>query len=318
MRERQGEWAFDPVPQVLGSYGEVIASPDVDAVYLPLPTGLRKEWVLKAARAGKHVLCEKPCGVSADDLQEMIAVCAENKVQFMDGVMFMHNPRQAAVRGVLDDEKVIGRIRRVTSTFSFLGHEGFDANIRVRKELEPAGCLGDLGWYCLRYSLFALNWVLPRSATGRIHTLAADGETPMEFSGELFFDGGATAAFYCSFLTESQQWVDICGERGSLRLDDFIHPHNSYEPHYSVNGVDHWVAAGPGTVIPGTPGELRAAGHGTAQDARMFRAFAEQAQAGGLNQEWPEVALKTQLVLDACLASARKGGGEHALAEFPG
>src|ERR1700722_5213259 len=91
--EMQAETPFEATPAALGSYQELIKSPNMDAVYIPLPTGLRKEWVLRAAAAGKHVICEKPCGVNAADVREMIAACKKHRVQFMDGVMFMHNPR---------------------------------------------------------------------------------------------------------------------------------------------------------------------------------------------------------------------------------
>ncbi|HUA67452.1 MAG TPA: Gfo/Idh/MocA family oxidoreductase, partial [Candidatus Saccharimonadales bacterium] len=89
IQELQSRAPFIQAPLALGSYEELLASPDVDAVYIPLPTGLRKEWVLRAAAAEKHVICEKPCGVSLADVQEMINACAKNRVQFMDGVMFM-------------------------------------------------------------------------------------------------------------------------------------------------------------------------------------------------------------------------------------
>src|SRR5215471_7072705 len=89
----QAEAAFETPPVALGSYEELLASKNVDAVYIPLPTGLRKPWVLRAAAAGKHVLCEKPCGLNLAEVQEMVAACRKNGVQFMDGVMFMHNPR---------------------------------------------------------------------------------------------------------------------------------------------------------------------------------------------------------------------------------
>ena len=77
-------------PEALGSYEALLARPDIDAVYVPLPTGLKKEWVIRAARAGKHVLVEKPVGCVGADVAEMIAACAQHDVQFMDGVMFMH------------------------------------------------------------------------------------------------------------------------------------------------------------------------------------------------------------------------------------
>src|SRR5215831_10753239 len=83
----QQEFAFATEPAALGSYEELLASPHVDAVYIPLPTGLRKEWVLRAAKAGKHVVCEKPCGVSVAEVQEMTNACRKNRVQYLDGVM---------------------------------------------------------------------------------------------------------------------------------------------------------------------------------------------------------------------------------------
>src|ERR1019366_53218 len=91
IEECQRDNSFENLPAALGSYESLIASSNVDAVYIPLPTGLRKEWVLRAAAAGKHVLCEKPCGLSLADVREMTDACKKNQVQFMDGVMFMHN-----------------------------------------------------------------------------------------------------------------------------------------------------------------------------------------------------------------------------------
>jgi predicted dehydrogenase len=305
VRDCQAQAAFAPAPAIGNDYDEVIHSPEVDAVYIPLPTGLRKEWVIRAAQAGKHVLAEKPCALNAADLREMLAACAKHKVQYMDGVMFMHSPRQTAVREVLQDAQRIGPIRRVMSVFTFLGNQDFPANIRVNRALEPAGCLGDLGWYCLRYSLFAMNWELPGLAAGRILSTAGDGETPTQFSGELLFDGGASAGFYCAFVTEFQQWVSVMGERGTVRLADFVHPRNTYEPAYEINAAEHRVRAGAGTSIPLAPGALAEPGHETAQDTLMFKNFAAQVESGKLNADWPEIALKTQLVLDACLASAR-------------
>ena len=172
--ECQRETPFENPPAPLGSYEELIASKNVDAIYFPLPTGLRKEWVLRAAAAGKHVICEKPCAVSAADLEEMISACRKNRVQFMDGVMFMHNPRLARVREVLDDGKSVGPIRRISSAFSFYpGEDFFRDNIRVDGRLEPTGCLGDLGWYCIRFALWTMNWQLPRTVTGRILSQSA-------------------------------------------------------------------------------------------------------------------------------------------------
>ena len=154
IRNCQVENAFEVQPKAYSNYQQLIDAPDVDAVYIPLPTGLRKQWVLRAAKAGKHVLCEKPCGVNFNDVQEMVDTCRQNKVQFMDGVMYMHNPRLQRIREVLDDSQNIGQIKRISSMFSFLASEEYQrTNIRLHSELEPTGCLGDLGWYNIRFSL---------------------------------------------------------------------------------------------------------------------------------------------------------------------
>ena len=311
IREGQREFPFAAEPAALGSYEELIASPNVDAVYVPLPTGLRKEWVLRAAAAGKHVICEKPCGVNLADVQEMAAACRKNRVQFMDGVMFMHSPRLPRVREVLDDQKSVESIRRISSAFSFCGNDEFSrGNIRLDGRLEPAGCLGDLGWYCIRFSLWTMKWQLPHTVTGRI--LSASDRTggrvpaPTEFSGELFFDDNVSADFYCSFLAADQQWVFVSGSKGWLRVPDFVHPFNSREPAFEVNRTEIRVADSGAKCPPGVDPMVQ--GHPTAQDARMFRNFANQVFSGKLNDDWPMWALKTQQVLDACFEAAGKNG----------
>jgi predicted dehydrogenase len=127
-RERQRAQAFiaecqasapvERVPKAL-TYDELVDSSDIDALYIPLPTGVRKAWVLRAAQARKHVVCEKPCGVNAAELQEILAACRASNVQFMDGVMFMHSARLGSMRQALDDGSRVGEIRRITSQFSF-------------------------------------------------------------------------------------------------------------------------------------------------------------------------------------------------------
>jgi predicted dehydrogenase len=305
----QSQFAFAEKPRSLGSYEALLASPDIDAVYIPLPTGLRQKWVLRAAAAGKHVVCEKPCGVSTAGLKKMIAACAKNRVQFMDGVMFMHSPRQPQVRKVLDDGKSVGGIRRISSAFNFLGQGGFfKTGIRVNGALEPAGCLGDLGWYNLRFSLWAMNWQLPHTVTGKILSQsAATGDrvpAPTEFSGELFFAGGVSAGFYCSFVAQFQQWVVVSGDKGYLRLPDFVHVR--HEPAFELNGAEVRVKV-PGAVRRPPSADPLEMGHATAQDTFMWRNFAKQVSSGKLNQNWPMWSLKTQIVLDACLKAGRTG-----------
>ena len=302
-------------PQAFGSYEELLlASEKIDAVYIPLPTGLRKEWVLRAAAAGKHVLCEKPCAVSVADLREMIDACKKARVQFMDGVMFMHSRRLPRFREILDDGQSVGEVRRITSSFSFYGGPDFlTSNIRGNARLEPHGCLGDLGWYCIRFALWVMNWEMPDEVTGRILSSSGMGEThdapPMEFSGELFFKSGASASFYCSFITDNQEWAILSGTRGYVEVPDFVLPFAGNElelrvrkNEFSKNGCDFRMQANTRRIaIP-----EHSNSHPTAQESNMFRNFSEQIQSGQLNQLWPEMALKTQDVMSACLDSAHK------------
>jgi predicted dehydrogenase len=302
------------VPVACGSYEELLRRDDVDAVYLPLPTAVRKEWVLRSAAAGKHVLCEKPCGVTSGDVRAMLDACRASRVQFMDGVMFMHSRRLPLLRQALDDGASVGRVRRITSQFSFEAPDDFlRQNIRVQGHLEPLGCLGDLGWYNLRFVLWALGEQLPERVTGRLLAQHGVGPTsvPTEFSGELFYADGVSASFYCSFLTGHQQWANISGTRGYVHVSDFVLPYFGSESAFEAqNAVFH--VAGCDFNMESHPRRfaVREYSNGTpdAQETNLVRTFAGIVLSGQLQPSWGEIALKTQQVLDACLRSARAEG----------
>ncbi|HEY5232834.1 MAG TPA: Gfo/Idh/MocA family oxidoreductase [Verrucomicrobiae bacterium] len=308
--ECQAEVPFETEPAAFGSYDELLASKYVDAVYIPLPTGLRKEWVVRAAEAGKHIVCEKPCAVSAGDLEEMISACRKNRVQFMDGVMFMHNRRLEQIRETLNDGNSVGKVKRICSNFSFLGAADFlHANIRASQTLEPAGCLGDLGWYCIRFALWTMNWEMPHRVDGKIISRAGNDPSgvPVEFSGELFFDGGVSSGFYCSFLAANLQTLTISGEKGYLNVHDFVNPFRGEAAFETVQVEFQNDGANPFArpVLKKHP-HIESGDHpATAQESNMFRNFANQIFTGKLNDAWPEIALKTQRVQDACLEAAR-------------
>jgi predicted dehydrogenase len=295
--ECQQEKPFDTAPAALGSYEELLALPDVDAIYIPIPTGIRKEWVVRAAEAGKHVLCEKPCGATFADVREMIDACQRNHVQFMDGVMFMHNPRLDRIRQALENKTAFGDLRRITSHFSFFSNEDFRlANIRSNAALEPLGCLGDLGWYCIRFALWTMNWQLPTEVSGRILSQTGSEKSaspvPFDFSGDLFFGNNVSSGFFCSFLSAYSNWATVIGTQGQIRVPDFVLPKKSSEGSLEIDGT----LTDDLTFNPDT-----------AQDANMIHAFASQVLSGKLNDAWPQWALKTQIVTNACLDSARTG-----------
>jgi predicted dehydrogenase len=305
-----------PVPPAPTTYDELLRRPDVDAVYVPLPTGVRREWVVKAAEAGKHVLCEKPCGPTAADVQAMLDACRKNRVQFMDGVMFMHSKRLPLLRQALDDGNTVGEVRRIASQFTFrAAADFFKSNIRAASSLEPLGCLGDLGWYNVRFSLFVMKYALPEQVIG--HLITNHDGVPTEFSAELFFADGVTASFYCSFRTELQQWAHVSGTRGSISVADFVLPYFGCEsafvadtPTFNVKNCSyHWESHPRRIAVP-----EYSDGHPDAQETNMIRNFSEIVLSGKLDESWGEIALKTQRVMDACVTSAREGWGPTVVA----
>lgn len=314
----QSSTQFGERPQALGSYEELLGSADIDAVYIPLPTGLRKEWVIKAAQAGKHVLCEKPCAVNHADLTEMTDACASNGVQFMDGIMYMHSQRLTAMKASLEDPQSIGDIRRISGNFSFNGPEEFQAgNIRTTSNLEPHGCLGDLGWYQIRFALWAMNYQMPKYVIGRmLSELKRDtspSPVPMEFSMDLFFENDVTANFYSSFITEHQQFCTVAGTKGFLRVDDFVLPFYGNRLNFEVFNSNFVVDRCDFTM------ERHTTEHSVAeyannkpgsQESRLFETFSDLVLGNQIEPFWPDVSLKTQKVLDAALESALSGSRE--------
>jgi predicted dehydrogenase len=299
-------------PAAVGSYEELLLRPDVDAVYIPLPTGLRKEWVLKAADAGKHVLVEKPVGVTTADVRDMLAACERRGVQLMDGVMFVHSLRLEALRRTLDDGESVGRIRRIASQFSFNAPEDFvTANIRGDSRLEPHGCLGDLGWYNIRFALWVMGYELPTEVTARL--LAAAGrpdEVPFEMSAEMLFPGGVSASLYCSFRTENEQWATVSGTKGFVHVPDFVLPFFGDAVRFEVTnsvfektGCDFDMQRRTRSVSV----REYSNSHPSAQEANMFRTFSALVVSGRRDPLWGDIALRTQVVMEACAESAKSG-----------
>jgi len=99
--------------KIYGSYEAVLDDPDVDAVYVPLPTGLHVRWAILAAQKKKHLLLEKPVALSAAEFDTIIEACESNGVQFMDGTMWMHHPRTAKMREFLSDKQHFGELKSV-------------------------------------------------------------------------------------------------------------------------------------------------------------------------------------------------------------
>ena len=125
------------------NYDALLNDPDVDAVYIPLPNGLHKEWTIKAARAGKHVLCEKPLALTETDCLEMIEACRQNGVKLMEAFMYRFTPRTRMLQDLLAKGE-IGELRFISSNWRFLIKD--NSNVRVNEAL-GGGSLRDVGCY---------------------------------------------------------------------------------------------------------------------------------------------------------------------------
>lgn len=178
---------------------------------------MHKEWVAKIAKAGKHVLVEKPAGLSSQEVEEMVAQCQAAGVQFMDGVMFSHHVRLPVMAESVT--QTLGTVTRLNSSFHFYGNPDFyESNIRVKKDMDALGCIGDLGWYCVR-AFISLLGRDPVSCSAFAHKRSADGVIT-SCTGTLFFDDGVFAAFDCGFDAHLRQAMPTT-RQPSLNCDVF-------------------------------------------------------------------------------------------------
>jgi predicted dehydrogenase len=219
-----------------GSYEDLLADPDVDAVYIPLPNHMHMEWTMAAARAGKHVLCEKPLAMTAADAEQMVSVCEAEGVVLMEAFMYRLHPSWEAVREVASSGR-IGELRAVQSWFSYFNDD--PTNIRNIPEA-GGGALFDVGCYSVNLSrmLFGAEPVRIQGSVTRDPKMGIDVTT----SGILSFaDGEAT--FTCSIRSEPDQRVHVYGTRGRVSVQiPFNIPPNLPTKVYVTAGGDPPVA----------------------------------------------------------------------------
>ena len=193
------------------SYEALLADPGVDAVYIPLPNHLHARWAIAAARAGKHVLCEKPLALTAADAEQMIQVAEAQGVRLMEAFMYRLHPSWIAVRELVASGR-IGRLAAVQSWFSYFNDD--PANIRNIRDF-GGGALFDIGCYSVNLSrmLFGTE---PTRVEGSIRRDPASGVDVLTSGLLEFADGIAT--FTCSTRAEDDQRVHIYGTEGRISI----------------------------------------------------------------------------------------------------
>jgi predicted dehydrogenase len=194
-----------------GSYEALLVDPEVDAVYVPLPNHLHAEWTIAAARAGKHVLCEKPIALSAADAERMAEACAAEGVRLMEAFMYRLHPSWVAVREIVGSGR-IGRLRAVQSWFSYFNDDPTDIrNVRAF----GGGALMDVGCYPVNLSRMLFGGE-PDRIEASVTRDSASGVDVLTSALMGFGDGIAT--FTCSTRAEPDQRVHVYGTEGRIQI----------------------------------------------------------------------------------------------------
>lgn len=204
--------------KAFGSYDEMLSSDEIDAVYVSLPNSLHAEWSMKAAQAGKHVLCEKPLASSAKEAELVVEACEKGDVLLMEAFMYRHHPQHAKVMEVISSGR-IGNPLLVNVRFSFY-LEPSD-NIRWSGELH-GGALMDVGCYCINVSrlIFESEPVTAKTVWKYDQKRGVDVTTValLEFSENRY------ASLTCSMLMQTANRYEVVGTKGSIEVPTAFMP----------------------------------------------------------------------------------------------
>jgi predicted dehydrogenase len=206
------------IPRAYGSYEEMLADPDIDAVYNPLPNHLHVPWSMEALQAGKHVLCEKPIALSAAEAHKLLdSANAYPELKVMEAFMYRFHPQWQKAKQLVDQGGV-GELQTVQSFFSYYNVD--PGNIRNRADIGGGGLM-DIGCYCISLSRFIFG-AEPARVFGLVD-FDPQFNTDRLASGILEFERG-TATFTCSTQMAPFQRVNILGTRGRIEIEIPFNP----------------------------------------------------------------------------------------------
>ncbi|MGH6815210.1 MAG: Gfo/Idh/MocA family protein [Hyphomicrobiaceae bacterium] len=286
------------IPRAFGSYEELLADADIDAIYVPLPNSMHAEWAIRAAEAGKHVLCEKPIAVSAAEAKSMFEAARRNKVVLREGYPYMAQPQTAILRGWLV-EGAIGRLRLIRSSFG--GYFDNPANIRLNPTL-GGGALFDAG----SYAVSLVRLVVDERPT-RVHAAAEYGATGVDLTtvATLAFQSGLLAQVSCSFATGYHRHALIAGDNGAIETNYLNHPPMSGPAVLQIKRGRVNTAAFEPAPVPD--------GNGFLLQADSFARLVREGEAHWTGAS-PQESIDIMLTLDAIRKSASTGRWEEVAA----
>ncbi|MBX2852415.1 MAG: Gfo/Idh/MocA family oxidoreductase [Phycisphaeraceae bacterium] len=209
------------IPGAHGSYDDLLTDPDVDAVYNALPNLYHKEWTLKALAAGKHVLCEKPMGMDADETQAMFDAAKAADRTLIEAFMYRTHPQTKAVVQKIR-EGAIGEVKLIRTTFCYRT-EKIQGNTRFDQSL-GGGATMDIGCYCVDFARQITGedpaFSVPEAiqATGRLVESTDGGMIDVSASGVLTYPSGIVSTFSCAMDTQASNLAQVCGTAGYIEV----------------------------------------------------------------------------------------------------
>ncbi|WP_078544948.1 Gfo/Idh/MocA family protein [Litchfieldia alkalitelluris] len=207
------------IPKSYTSYEELLDDPEIDAVYIPLPNHLHKEWVIKAAEKGKHVLCEKPASLTSTETKEMVDACEKYGVRFMEAFMYQFHPQHERVKEILQSGE-IGEIKLMKSNFSFF-LEDRTGNIRMDPTM-GGGSIFDVGCYCIHSTRNILGSE-PISVEVKAK-IDSDYQVETTSFVTMKMENGVDAIFDSSFDMAFRQTYEVIGTKGTITVPAAYRP----------------------------------------------------------------------------------------------
>ena len=212
------------IPRAYGSYESMLAEPDIDVIYNSLPNHLHAEWTIKALRAGKHVLCEKPFALSLAEVDAMTAASQETGKVLAEAFMYRHHPQTLKVKELVDGG-ALGKLLLIKGAFTFMmTHEG---DFRGIKEM-GGGSIWDVGCYPISYA----RMVAGAEAT-EVFGWQVEGPSgsDMSFFGEMRFANGVQAQFDSGFQSPLRSYIEIVGSEAVMNISVPFKPGSKSEIH---------------------------------------------------------------------------------------
>ena len=202
------------IPKAYGSYEALLEDDSIDAVYIPLPNHLHKEWTIRAAEAGKHVLCEKPMALTAQEAEEMVAAANKAGVKLAEAFMYRHHPRYQMIRDLIASGE-IGEIRGMHGAFTF-NNAADTQNVRNRRDW-GGGSIYDVGCYPISAARLLLSRE-PEAVTAHAFFSPEHDHVDMMASGLIEFPGSVALTFDCGMWAAFRNTLEVLGVNGTIQV----------------------------------------------------------------------------------------------------